>query len=247
MANYADKDWNKLLKFLAGRDAPVELSRRDAQSDGPPMIYRSRLFEVQADGSIIVERPSHISCGTAFANRDDIELLLIHNGERLVATCTVLETFIQQINPTVRVTCYKLSPGRRPMRDQRRTFYRVNVAGLPLDPVILESKDEDAPFLIKGKLVNLSGGGFGVSVRADAKLLGQIKRTRCFRCTAVLDDGHAIAAPVRVSHISQRSEDLIYLGLQTEIEDETYARAVEDELLHHCARFQRLQLQRRKA
>lgn len=244
-----------MLRLLSGRDAPVELSRRSADDDGPPLIYRSRLFEVTADGAIIVERPSQIIHDKTFGPGDDIELLLMHNGERLVATTTILDTHIRQLNPRLRMTCYKLAPGRRPQREQRRAFYRVNVAAVPLEPVVLcvkadpesNSDNKQDPFVVEGQLINLSGGGVGVSVRAKRDVLGVIKRTRSFDCTAHFDDGQKIEAPVRVAHLSVRGDDLLYLGLELDIEDQTQARAIQDQLQHLCTEYQRTQLQRRKA
>lgn len=247
MPRYADKQWRVMLKMLAWRDSPVELSRRNAQDKRPPIMYRSRLFEVEPDGSIIVERPGQVVLDKTFTNGDDIELLLMQNGDRLVGTCTIRETFIRQINPTVRVCCYRLSPGRRPQREQRRAFFRVNVAGVALEPVSLQVMDSDEPETFKAQLVNLSGGGLGVSVRGSQKLLGKIKRTRRFMCTARFDAEEQIQAAVRVTHIEVRAEDLLYMGLQFDVEDEAEAAAVQDQMMHLCAQFQRAQLQRRKA
>lgn len=249
MAQYADDQWRAMLSVLAFRDAPVELSRRDAKSDGPPIVYRSRLFEVQPDGSMIVERPSQVVLDKAFSKGDDVELLIMNSGERLVATCTILDTHIRQINPTVRVTCHRLSPGRRPQREQRRAFYRVNVAALPIDPVALEYKteDDDDHLLFPATLVNLSGGGLGVIVRGNRQLLSRIKRVHALHCTARFETGETIHTPVRVAHIEARDEDLLYLGLQIVIDDDPRTHAVEDQLVHLCAMFQRSQLQRRRA
>ncbi|MFN3168735.1 MAG: PilZ domain-containing protein [Phycisphaeraceae bacterium] len=259
MPKYADEQWRKMLAGLSGRDAPVELSRRSANDDGPPIVYHSRLFEVEPDGSIIVERPAQAMRDKSFGTGDDIELLLMHNGDRLVATTTIRNTHVRQINKATRVTCYKLSPGRRPQREQRRAFYRVNVAGAALEPVVLRidppTKTEAAdsqpkpeePLEVQGKLVNLSGGGFGVSVSAKRELLNKIKRTRDMHVAVRFDEGHAMDVPVHVAHLGARGDDLLYLGLEVKLDDDNQARAVQDELLHLCARFQRAQLQRRKA
>lgn len=247
MPKYADEQWQKMLETLSGRDAPIELSRRDANEQGPLLVYRSRLFDIDPGGAIIVERPAQAAIDKSFANGDDLELLLMHDGDRLVATCTIRETFIKQINPTTRVTCYRLSPGRRPVRDQRRRFFRVNVAAAGLDPVILESEGKGGMLQAKGQLVNLSGGGLGVSIRASGQLPSQIKRTRRFTCQAQLDSGEALVVPANVVYIAVREQDLLYLGLEIDVEDDSRARAIEDRLLQLCTEFQRQQLQRRRA
>lgn len=247
MPRYADDQWRVMLNMLAVRDAPVELSRRNAQDDTPPIVYRSRLFEVTEEGHIVVERPSQVVIDKTMSDGDDIELLLMHNGDRLIATCTILDTHLRWINSDVRVTCYRLSPGRRPQRDQRRSFYRVSVAAQPLEPVLLEGDPEQGAFSVEGQLVNLSGGGFGVSLRSRNRVIGKVKRTRSFNCTANFGEGETVQVPVRVAHIEARGDDLLYLGLAVEIEDEAAVRALEDRLLHLCAYFQRAQLQKRKA
>jgi len=260
LPNYADDQWLAMLAALDGRDAPVELSRRSANDDGPPIVYHSRLFAVEPDGAIIVERPGQAVRDKSFGTGDDIELLLMYNGDRLVATTTIRNTHIRPINKSTRVTCYKLSPGRRPQREQRRAFYRVNVAGADLEPVTLRIDPQttpasqarehpriDQPLEVQGRLVNLSGGGFGVSVSAGHELLNKLKRTRRMHLVARIDTKQTIQAPVLVAHIGARGDDHLYLGLETDIQDEGAARALEDELQHLCARFQRAQLQRRKA
>ena len=253
MPRYADDQWLEMLATLTERDAPVELSRRSSNDEGPPVVYRSRLFEVAQDGAIIVERPSQAVYDKAFGPGDDLELLLMHNGDRVVATTTILNTHVRQLNGTLRVTCYKLSPGRRPQREQRRAYYRVNVAAIQLDPVILkilvptQGQEEPGVMVVKGQLVNLSGGGLGVIVCAKREMLGQLKRTRQLDCVASFDTGLTLAFPSRVAHLSARGEDLLYLGLQVQIDDEAYSRTIENQLLQLCALYQRAQLQRRKA
>lgn len=269
MPTYLDKEWKAMLSHLAQRDASVELSRQTAGDDQPPVVYRTRLFGVRENGCIIVEQPRQAVMDKSFGKGDDIELLMMQNNERLIATCTILDVFIKDLNPTTRVTSYLLSPGRRPQRDQRRSFFRVNVAAMELGPAVMthglspDQTDErdrvafqsktltehatEARFQFNAKVVNISAGGLGVVVRANRVLLGQIKRSRDFICEATFTSIDSIEVPVQVMYLLARGEDVIYLGLMFNVENEGMARALEDQMHQLCMLFQRQALQRRRA
>lgn len=249
MPNRNEEQWNAMLKRLADRDGSVELSRGVSNDDAAVITYRSRVFKVMPeDGCIIVETPHQAVQDRSFRIGDDVDLTLMVNNERMVATCTLQEVFSYEVNPTLRVTSYRLSPGRRPVREQRRSFYRVNVAAMELESTELSSELEDEErFAFKARLVNISAGGMGVSIRASRKILNQIKRTRSFDCSAYLSDDESVEVPVRVAHINALGDDGLYLGLRFDIEDETAAANHERFMQHRCTEIQRMQLRRRRA
>jgi len=249
MPRYADEQWQTMLTRLAERDAPVELSRRSAEDDAPAIAYRTRLFDVTENGGIIVERPAQAVRDRSFGVGDDIELLLMHNNDRLVATCTIQQVFIHEINEHLRPSCYLLSPGRRPQRDQRRSFFRVNIAAQHLEPAVLRHTpaDDQTPVSFNAHMVNLSAGGLGVTLRLSHELLQEIKRTRRFHCQADFGEGEVFDLPVRVAHVAAVGEDGLYLGMRFELEDAEEKQAVEDRLNQVCVRFQREALKRQRA
>lgn len=241
-----------MLKRLAERDGSVELSRGVSNDDSAVISYRSRVFAVKPnDGCIIVETPKQAVGDRTFRIGDDVDMTLMVNSERMIATCTLHEVFTYKINPTVTVTCYRLSAGRRPVREQRRSFFRVNVAAMELKPTVLSGEIEEEEITqvheYKGRLVNISAGGIGVSFRAARKVLNQIKRTRQFDCVAWLNDDEPVEAPVRVTHINALGDDGLYLGLRFDIEDEARAKHHEQYMQQKCTEIQRMQLQRRRA
>lgn len=247
MPRYAEQEWQDMLSRLAKRDASVELSRRSAQDESPTVSYRTRLFGVEQDGRIIVERPRQAVSDKSFGKGDDIELLLMHDNERLVGTCTIEKVFLHDVNPTLRVSCYRLSPARRPQREQRRAFYRVSVAALDLEPAVLRHEEAGYAFDFKARIVNLSAGGLGVSVRLSRKILNEIKRTRTFNCTASFDNELTLNAPVRVAHIAAIGDDGLYLGLQFDFRDASRKQAIEDRMHQLCMQYQRQALKRKRA
>lgn len=237
-----------MLNRLAARDGSVELSRGVSNDQSALIMYRSRVFKVMQDGCIIVETPRQAVQDKALCVGEDLDLTIMANNERMVATCTLHEVFTYSVNPTLKVTCYRLSPGRRPVREQRRSFFRVSVAAMELKPTKLSCKtDEEQTFECEGRLSNISAKGVGVSIRATRSILNQIKRTRHFDCSAWLGEEHHINVPVHVAHISALGDDGLYLGLQFVIEDEAQAKQLEQRIQQRCTEIQRMQLQRRRA
>lgn len=257
MSSVITKQWHSFLKHLASRDGSVELSRRCADQDDcvQPTSYRTRLLGLESDGSIIVERPQQAVLDRSFGKRDDVEMLLVCNAQRLIATCTILDVFMHQVNPNLRICCYRLSPARRPQVDQRRAFYRVGLAALdlPLAELWHEKQpveEDDEPTIdlaFKARLVNLSAGGLGVSVRQSRAILNQIKHTRDLTCRANFGDGEPIVAPVLVRHVSGLGDDGLYLGLQFSLDDAEAQTAFEDRMHQRCMQFQREALRRKRA
>lgn len=248
MLSSNEKKWLAMLKHLADRDGSVELSRGVSGDQSAVIMYRSRMFKVREDGCIIVEIPRQAVLDKAFKVGHDLDLTLMVNNERMVATCTLHEMLSYAINPSLEVTCYRLSPGRRPAREQRRSFYRVSVAAMDLKPTKLSCTiDGDRVFECEGKLTNISAGGLGVSIRAARKVLGQIKRTRLFECVAWIGEDDCVIAPIRVVYINALGDDGLYLGLQFATTDQAEAKHLEQRLQQRCTEIQRMQLQRRRA
>lgn len=232
-----------MLTVLAARDSPVELMPRD--EDKPTVSLRCRLFEVSGDGGVVVERPRHMFDADPFRCGDELYLVLTHNNARLVGTCRLLDTHMRQVNASLRLPCYRLSAASRPQVYQRRSFFRVGVAAADLEPADLQSTDPDKPLRFRARLVNLSAGGLGVSIRASRELLNQIKRTRHLHCDAAIL-GQAISAPVGVTYVSPLGDDGLYLGVEFRHEDPTEQRDLQDLMQHLCTQFQRDQLRKRR-
>ncbi|MEM9345646.1 MAG: PilZ domain-containing protein [Planctomycetota bacterium] len=247
MSSRNEQQWDVMLKRLASRDGSVELSRGVSNDDAAIIMYRSRVFEILEGGCIIVETPKQAVFDRSFRVGDDIDLTLMVNNERMLATCTLQDTLTYELNASLKVTCYRLSPGRRPVREQRRSFYRVNVAAMDLEPTKLRSEVEETVFECSVRLVNISAGGIGVSIRAARNVLKQLKRTRNFQCTAWLSDDEAIEMPVRVAHINALGDDGLYLGLKFDFDNDAEANAHEQLMQQRCTEIQRMQLQRRRA
>jgi c-di-GMP-binding flagellar brake protein YcgR len=245
--NRNQEKWHTMLSYLASRDGSVELSRRVGGHDEATMVYRSRVFEVRDDGCIIVEVPSQATRDKAFRVGYDIDLTLAVKGVRMIATSTVREMMLHRVNPTLRVTCFRLSPGRRPAIEQRRAFFRASVAAMQLQPTILSCTIDEMPYSYSCKLANISAGGMGVSIRAARSVLNQLKRTRRFTCEAWLSEDESLVVPVAVAHIAALGDDGLYLGLKLDVDDEIERRAIEQRMQQRCTEVQRWQLQRRRA
>eukprot|EP00752_Nemacystus_decipiens_P017582 g15755.t1 len=118
---------------------------------------------------------------------------------------------------------------------------------MELKPTVLSCEIDEQVHRFKGRLVNVSAGGMGVSFRAARKVLNQIKRTRRFDCSAWINEDECIKVPVRVAHINALGDDGLYLGLRFDIDDEARASSHEQFMQQKCTEIQRMQLRRRLA
>ncbi|XAM00123.1 PilZ domain-containing protein [Phycisphaeraceae bacterium D3-23] len=248
MSKIDQRDWKQFLAHLSKRDGGVELAPRGASADDTRKVYKSRLFEVSKDGEIIVERPDQSVLDHAFRVGDTIELLLVVNNQRMLGDCELREVAAKQINRATRVTCFKLGPAKRIRPDQRRSFFRVNTAGADLGTVSLLAHGKDIEDEVRARMVNLGGGGMGVSIRASRDLLREIQGDTKYRCRLeIQSDNEVIDLDTTLVHLSPLDTTGLYLGLRFELPEGKEGKALESRLVQYGAWLQRQQLKRRRA
>jgi len=242
------RDWTKFLNHLAKRDGGVEIAPRGASADDARKVYKSRLFNVEKDGTIIIERPDQSVLDHAFRIGDTVELLLVVNNQRLLGDCELKKVGARQINKATRVTCFELSPARRVRLDQRRSFFRVNTAAADLGPLKLLAEGQPIENEVEARMVNLGGGGVGVAVRAQRDVLRRLQEHERFRCRMdILSDEEVVDLPVKLVHISPLDTTGLYLGLRFELPEGKEGKALENRLVQYGVWLQRRQLKRRRA
>ncbi|MFI4862012.1 MAG: PilZ domain-containing protein [Phycisphaerales bacterium JB063] len=248
MSSIDQRDWKQFLAHLVKRDGCVELAPRGASTAETRKVYKSRLFAVQPDGTLIVERPDQSVLDHAFSIGDTIELLLVVNNQRMLGDCELLGVETRQINPKTRITCLKLAAARRIRADQRRTFFRVNTAGADLGAVGLLAHGADPEDEIEARLVNLGGGGMGVCLRAHRDVLRRVQSSTRYRCRLeVRSEDAVVDLEAKLVHLSPLDTTGLYLGLEFDLPEGQAGKAMQARLTQYGTWLQRQQLKRRRA
>lgn len=248
MSSSNQRDWNKFLAHLAKRDGGVEIAPRGAAENEARKVYKSRLFKVDRDGAIVIERPDRSVIDHAFNIGDTVELLLVVNNQRMLGDCKLLGIEVQQINRATRVTCLRLAPATRVRVNQRRSFFRVNTAAADLGPVVLLAENQPQDSAVSGRMVNLGGGGVGVAVRAGRDVLHHVQQHTRYGCRIEIEsDDSVLELMAKLVHISPLDTTGMYLGLEFELPEGKPGKQIENQIMQYAAWLQRRQLQRRRA
>ncbi|MEM9414738.1 MAG: PilZ domain-containing protein [Planctomycetota bacterium] len=248
MRSNVQRDWKQFLAYMSKRDGGVEIAPRGASEDDTRKVYKSRLFEVTKDGEIIVERPDQSVLDHAFRIGDTIELLLVVNNQRMLGDCELLEVEARQINRATRVTCFKLGAAKRVRIDQRRLFFRVGTAGADMGTIGLLAEGKEIEDEIRGRMVNLGGGGMGVSIRAHRDVLREVQGNTRYRCRLeIKSENEVVDLDTTLVHLSPLDTTGLYLGLRFELPAGKEGKALESRLVQYGAWLQRQQLKRRRA
>lgn len=246
VSSYDRREWKKFLSALAKRDAPVELVKRQPGEDEKRTSYRSRLFCVEKDGSIIVERPDQAVTDNAFIVGRKLDLLLVLNNQRMIGDCELKKVEVRQINKDTRVTCYRLGPAARPCTEQRRGFFRINTAAADLGQITLKPIGQDHE--IKARMNNLGGGGIGVAVRGTPKRLKELREANDFLIEmTVQEDNTELRLCAKLIHITPLDTTGLYLGLRFVLPEGNDGRELQNKLVQYTTWLQRRQLQKRRA
>lgn len=246
LAQDTAKRWQALLAVQSQRNMAGELSIAPADPDHKRVSYRARVFEVMKDGAIIVELPMQALADRAFLVGDDVDLVLMEKDERLAGRCRIREFVKYQFNESTQVTSLLLAPASKTFRDQRRSFYRVNVAGADLELAELIDISNDQHRAFKARPINLSAGGLGVLASAPEAELRKLRNATRVKVNADFG-GESVKAEAVVNYIEARESGRLYIGLQFDPSSEAHAQALEDQMHQLCTNYQRMQLKRRRA
>jgi len=238
--------WRDQLELIRARGGGLELSLQsdNPQDDGPDLVWRVRLLELQ-DDSILVE-----SLGAAGASID------VPVGTRLVVGMTVGQNrwmFLTRVRASGRHPAFHdrsalaLDPPERIERCRRRSFHRISSASVSLphvdcwsvlDPTSVlaaevanraqisdRASDPEQPAILPevgpkftANLENISGGGAGLVIPADQSSGFDRSRILWIR----VDLRPRIAAPLgvtaRVAHAHRDIEQNMHAGLAFEFQ-----------------------------
>lgn len=263
--------WSEIVTRKVERDGWVELCPELAQDDpGPAPAYRARVLWVDADRNMGVERPPFVGVDRQLCVGRKIHVRLSEGGTRLRAGSRIAKVRSHQLNARTRLIALALDPPSEIRSDQRREFYRVSTQSIELGPIEF-SPVRDFPTqrlateqplgdentgaaaalncrLVKGTLVNISGGGVGVSVPATRGLLDTLPPSRCYTAELPLPDGKPpLRLTLRLVHMKLHQPGRVYFGMQIEEPDANRRAESEERLVRFATTLERQQLRRQRS
>lgn len=169
-------DLDELLAEACDRNAPAEICF--AHRNGPPLIARFRLLEL-SDEFIRGDKPGKNDQDGHIPKGRPITVHLFIRGARYQFDSVIVEqNSWVQLNSEQRIPGIVLRRPKEISKSERRSSYRVSVAGI--DPIQIELARAHpeipdacllAPGVIGGRLLNLSAGGAAVLVdRRDLRM-----------------------------------------------------------------------------
>lgn len=265
------KAWSDIVARKCERDGWVEVSAELEEGEsGPAPAYRARVLWVEDDRSMGVERPPFVGVHRQLKAERPVLIRLAEDGIRLRAESRITEIRHHRLNAHTELIALALAPPRGIESDQRREFYRVSVQGVELEPIEFtpvrdeameqlatekELGDEDVDAAatlncrpVKGTVVNISGGGLGVSVPASRELLDTLPPSRCYTATLPLPDEEApLRLTLRLVHVQVHQAGRVYFGMRNEEPDPGIRAEIEDRLVKFTKKVERRQLRRQRS
>lgn len=262
--------WPEIVARKVERDGWVELCPVLAEDEtGPAPAYRARVLWVDDDASMGVERPPFLGVNRALRVGRPVQVRLTEDGTRLRAESRIAEVRAHQLNARTELIALALDPPTDIRSDQRRAFYRVSTQGLEFAPIefapVLEGtkramtaeqplSDDDADAAaamncraVEGTLMNISGGGLGVSVPATRELLDTLPPSRCYTAELRLPDGQPpLPLTLRLVHVQMHQAGRVYFGMRLEEPDPARREKIEERLVRFATDIERRQLRRQR-
>ncbi len=223
----------------------------DAPDDPPGVSQRLRPFVSEAEsGTLVVERfrPT-LAVPTPCSVRSRVDIYLTTEQVRLVAAYQVRSIEPYQLNERQRVTVMHLTRVGEAASAQRRASFRVDTAASDFAGVTLNQPGPNGRKLkpISGAMVNLSTGGVGIRVPADA-FREPPEPGEVFDFILPLGDGQeAIVASVRLCRLQSAKQGTVVLGMEFQLDRNLPEHhRLAEALAHLTADLQREQLRKRR-
>lgn len=258
-----------MIARLAERNTAVDLSPKLPDGvTGPPSSYRGRLLWVEEHGGLGVERPVQPRAAGELPAGQAVELLLAEETTRLRADTRIVAVRPHRLNAETTIVALRLEPPHDIRSDQRREFYRASTLAVGLDPVLFEPIRHGASALpggsplsdasetaaadlgakrVEGLVINVSGGGLGVSVPASRRLLDSLPPSRCYTTDLALPDGEPpVRLTLKLVHVQPIEGGRVFFGMQIEEPDPGLRSEIEDRLVRFATSLERRELRRKR-
>lgn len=252
----ADSNVRAVLEAIREGDMAVEYTdANDEQAWHDGHFAEGRVLELN-DEHVVIEAPAGVT--NLGAKGTTLELIAAYRYQRWVFHADVKWCSPYRVGGQ-QVMGMCLSPPRKIKNAQRRRFFRVDTAGIDLDPVCLKpvgavcharlsffdmaNKEQSGDGPIMGSLVNINGTGIGVSVmgKPNEELSG-IPR---FDCVIRLPTEHLdIELRGHLLRCESRENGSSYLAIKIDFESDRHRKRYRDLICRFAAWCQRNQLKR---
>ncbi|MEM1355238.1 MAG: hypothetical protein AAGC44_03720 [Planctomycetota bacterium] len=250
MSRLTHDHWYRAVREEARRDANVELIITVEGADGQPLrkVYKSRVFGIKPDGTMLAERSDAAMMDNALAVGDKVAVMVINHGQRLMVQSRVLEVVLHRVNDSLRLTCYRLKKGEQVRIDQRRSFFRAKSATSDHAEIKVRSGDPDTHWSMKALLVNVGGGGIGVVLKANRRTMAEVQSySRLVAELHIGSESKDAEITTRLAHIAPIDECRLYLGLEYVLPEGKAGDDLQDRMVQYAAWLQRQSLKKRRA
>lgn len=245
--------WQEAVASLVARHGAVEVAAASPPKGGGPMhVDRCRLLRVTPSGELLIERPAEGGMPAMLTRGMEMIVTAAHRGHRWEGHCRVIRSESFRPNEGNVVLAIRLSAPERIESGQRRRFFRVPIgagdASLELCVISTDDRRKKPGFgVLEPALLNLSGGGVGVSVALSPQVGELLRSSRAYRCVLRVS-GHdePLDLAARLIHVEPLPHNRIYLGLEFLFEDAAERRQVQDLLTRAATEIERRQLRRHR-
>jgi len=237
------------LRAACDRGTAVEVAAELPQDEGPGTTFKVSILDVADDGRVVLEMPREPEASAELRRGRHALVLMAEGVGRVIGACRIEAVEYYQLNAQRRVRALRLGRPTRVESAQRRRFFRVQAAGTANQPVLLRPATPQAGGaapLLKARLHNISGGGFGLVMDRSTRLGNTLRAARDFQASLPLPGGDPLTVHCRLVHLQPMAGDTIYLGFQLDHRNAAEQRTVEDRIVRATTEMQRLQLRRQR-
>lgn len=250
--------WLDTVSHLAARNGAVQLSlsQKAGGAAASDLVCRVRLLDVEDEGALIIERPAAGDIAAQMTPDQVVSVLAVNDRQRWRGRCKVERSVKFTLNDATTVPAIKLSAALAVESGQRRDSFRVDTSAVDLPLVRLTyapGELNDKPEVtagesgtIVGRMLNLSGGGMGLSVEHVKPIAHKPVSGGRYRCEFSLP---TFATPIvlhaRLVHVEPVAGGT-YLGLEFEFTGPEDHRHLRTHIVKFATQLERLHLRRQR-
>jgi hypothetical protein len=242
------------IRALAQRDGAVEIRAERTPDGGVGTTCKTRVLEVIGDGELLVDVPPYPEANEELARGADVSVLAVQGSRRLIGYGRVLGVEKYELAGGQRTRALRISRATAVESAQRRRFFRASAGGAVAHPVELyllnpatDDREPIEPKPLKAWLLNIGGGGVGVTAEHGSTVGPSLRRTTRFLALVKLPgEDQPLQVVLKLVHLQAMHGDTLYLGFEFQFDRTAEQRRVEDQIVRVTTLLQRQQIRRQR-